>query len=233
MSENPLISFVVPVHNGAQYLAAAVESLLAQTYSNVEILVIDDGSTDESASVARSFGEKIRFFEQESQGVWKTRNDGIGYAKADFLALHDADDLAVPQRAEIQMQALQANPQIGFVFGHMIEFNGAALPAIDSLAESTEEKIEGICPGTALIRREVFDRVGEFERTWNVAGFLDWFMRAKDSGVEFLTVPEVVLARRVHSENSTLKEKTDLPQQYLSVIRAGIARRRNENPSED
>src|SRR3982751_2380169 len=103
--ELPLVSVIIPVHNGAKYLRAALESVLAQTYSPFEVIVVDDGSVDDSGVIAQSFND-VRYIHQANQGVAAARNHGIEAARGDFFAFLDQDDLWTPEKLTFEVDHL-------------------------------------------------------------------------------------------------------------------------------
>jgi len=118
LSNRPLISVLLPVYNGAEYLAAAIESILSQTYRNLELIIVDDGSEDNSAEIIRRFHDpRIRACQQENRGLAEALNRAILMAEGEFLARQDQDDLSLPQRLEKQTMFLEAHPQYGMVGG--------------------------------------------------------------------------------------------------------------------
>ena len=118
VSNQPLVSILLPVYNGAEYLAAAIESILSQTYRNFELIIIDDGSSDDSAKIIREFKDpRIRVYHQENQGLAATLNRAIKLAKGEYLARQDQDDFSLPQRLEKQIMFLEAHRHHGMVGG--------------------------------------------------------------------------------------------------------------------
>ncbi|MBI4573499.1 MAG: glycosyltransferase family 2 protein, partial [candidate division NC10 bacterium] len=107
----PLVSVILPVYNGERFLAAAIASILAQDYQPIEVIVVDDGSTDGTAAIARSF-QGVRYLYQPNQGPAFARNAGIAVARGAFIAFLDADDLMVPTRLSVQAGYLLAHPEI-------------------------------------------------------------------------------------------------------------------------
>src|ERR1043165_3045241 len=110
---NPLVSVIIPVYNGARHLRAALESVFAQTYRSFEVIVVDDGSVDESAIIAQSFPE-VRYIHQTNCGVAAARNHGIEAARGEFLAFLDQDDLWTPDKLRLQIEYLLSHPEIGY-----------------------------------------------------------------------------------------------------------------------
>jgi glycosyltransferase involved in cell wall biosynthesis len=117
MIKQELVSVIVPVYNGAQYLEAAITSIFAQDYRSIEVIVVDDGSIDDSAQVAKSFKD-IRYMFQQNSGPAAARNSGINSANGDFIAFLDSDDLWMPDKLSLQTNYLHNHPDIGLVFAH-------------------------------------------------------------------------------------------------------------------
>jgi glycosyltransferase involved in cell wall biosynthesis len=112
----PLVSIVLPVKNGAQYIGDAIDSLLAQTFSDFELIVIDDGSTDQTAQIVKSYTDsRVSLVSQENQGVAKAANRGFALAKGKYITRHDHDDISLPARIEKQIQFLEGHPECGMV----------------------------------------------------------------------------------------------------------------------
>lgn len=111
-SDGPLVSVAIPAHNAEATVAEAIESVLAQTYRPIEVIVVDDGSTDGTWDVLQRFGERIRAVHQENQGIAAARNAGLRAAQGEFIALMDADDVCLPERIALQVACLQAMPHL-------------------------------------------------------------------------------------------------------------------------
>ena len=111
--QHPLVSVIIPVHNGGRYLRAALESVFAQTYRPFEVIVVDDGSTDDSGVIAQSFHD-VRYIHQANQGVAAARNNGIEAARGEFFAFLDQDDLWTPEKLKLQIAYLLSHPDLGY-----------------------------------------------------------------------------------------------------------------------
>ena len=120
-SSHPLVSVVIPAYNGREMISLTIESILAQTWPAVEILVVDDGSSDGTPDVVRGFGDRIRFFEQKNSGTAAARNLGLKNATGEFFAVLDQDDLWLPHKLERQIPRFYEDPKIGLVYA-TIEF---------------------------------------------------------------------------------------------------------------
>ena len=119
----PLVSVIMPTHNCAAFIADAIESVLAQTYAECEILVVDDGSTDNTSTVLAPYRNKIRYLHQAKRGCAGARNAAIGEARGELIALLDADDIWFPNKLELQVEALRAHPDTGLCFTDFVEFD--------------------------------------------------------------------------------------------------------------
>ncbi len=223
---NPLISVMIGVYNAAAYLGEAIESVLAQDYRPLELIVVDDGSTDASADVARGFSH-LRVIRQENAGNGAARNRAVENASGALYAFLDADDRFTPGKLSLQKAALDADPGLDMVFGHVREFLS---PELDEQARAmlrppAPEPMPWTAPNLMLIRRESFQRVGPFTVAVRVGVTVDWFARAAETGLRYAVLPEVVLERRLHTQNNGLRERASRSQ-YLEVIRQAMERRR-------
>jgi glycosyltransferase involved in cell wall biosynthesis len=165
-----LVSVVVPCFNGARYLREAIESALAQTYSPIEVIVVDDGSTDESAAIAQSFGDAVRLVRQPNSGLSAARNMAIKVSRGAYVCLLDADDVLLPDCIERRMGLI--DPSIGIVTGNYrnIGPSGEALPTPDERRVMPEgELFYAVArrnwgpPAGWLIRRDAIQKVGGFD----------------------------------------------------------------------
>jgi len=226
MTENgPLVSCVIPVYNGERYLAEAIASVLAQTYRPIELIVVDDGSTDGSAEVARSFYQ-VRYFYRPHRGLGAARNQGVGLARGSFFAFLDADDVWLPDKLTLQMAAFEGDPGLDVVFGYTEQFHSPDLSA-EQRARTVGAGLvmPGCVAGTMLIRRESFFHVGSFATHWRVAEFVDWYARAMERGLRSLILPGVVMKRRLHAANLGVRRR-DARGDYVRVLKASLDRRR-------
>jgi glycosyltransferase involved in cell wall biosynthesis len=123
MNQTPLVSVIVPCFNQAHFLRQAVDSAIAQSYPNVEVVVIDDGSTDGTWDVARSYGDRVKLVQQQNSGLPAARNAGIAAASGEFIVLLDSDDVLLPECIESRMRVMQSDPEIGIVAGYYREID--------------------------------------------------------------------------------------------------------------
>ena len=209
----------MPVHNGERYLAEALESVLANTLAVSELIVVDDGSTDESANIARRY-QGVRYVYQAAAGAAQARNHGISLCTGEWVAFLDADDLWTADKLELQAAELRRDPTLDGVFGSVVQFyheNG-------QLVE--EEARAGQLLGGWLAKRQLFERVGLFDSRYRMGEFIDWCLRSQELGCRYGTIPEVVLRRRLHSHNMGRTEKQNR-QDYARIVMAALQRRKS------
>jgi glycosyltransferase involved in cell wall biosynthesis len=200
---SPLVSVLIPVHNGERFLAAALESLLAQDYRPFEAIVIDDGSEDGTADIARSFPE-IRYLKQANSGVATARNAGLAVANGELVAFLDHDDVWPQNKLTIQVGHLLAHPSVGCVLGRQkLFFEPGVAPPAWLRRDPVYGDLGGIDFVSAVIRTEILRAVGGFDPAFRTGEDRDLLIRLRERGVEIAVVPEVVLHRRLHGSNLT------------------------------
>jgi glycosyltransferase involved in cell wall biosynthesis len=227
--KDKLVSVIIPVFNGSRYLAEAVESVLIQTYQPVEVIVVDDGSTDNSAGIACSFKD-IHYIYQKNQGVAVARNTGLAAAHGDFIAFLDADDTWPVHKLKTQVDYLLSHPAVGFTIARIknIIEPGATYPPQVMQHILKEDQI-GLA--TIVARKEVFDNVGSFDPRFAVAEDFEWFTRAKDAGIPEAVLPEVLLFRRIHDTNISLVYFEEGAAKRLLIFKESIERKRKKERS--
>ena len=223
---SPLVSVVIPVFNGERFLREAVQSVLDQRYSPLEIIVVDDGSTDDTASVAKSLSETVRYLYQTNQGPAAARNRGIQQAEGDLIAFADADDLWPATKLELQLPYLINDPKIDIVLGRIQQVR---LSEADGQTKSEEfaEPAFSVNLGSAVMRKSVFERVGLFDETMRYSEDVDWFMRAREGGATIVTIDAVTLLYRQHEQNMT-RGKSTSELNVLKALKRSLDRRREQ-----
>jgi glycosyltransferase involved in cell wall biosynthesis len=224
--ENPLVSVIIPVHNGARYLREALESVFAQTYRPFEVVVVDDDSADDSAIIAESFPD-VRYIHQPNQGVAAARNHGIEAARGEFLAFLDQDDLWIAEKLTLQIGYLLSHPDLGYTLTQQQFFvdPGGTLPAWFR-KELLSSVHTGWVLGTLVVRRTAFENVGNFATGYSAASDGDWFFRAKAAGISMAVVPELLLLKRIHGSNESGRAKEVLSELRM-VIKSSLDRQRS------
>jgi glycosyltransferase involved in cell wall biosynthesis len=225
--EQPLVSVIIPVYNGARFLRAALESVLAQTYRAFEVIVVDDGSVDESGAIAQSFPE-VHYIRQENQGVAAARNNGIDTARGEFFAFLDQDDLWTPEKLKVQIEYLLNQPDVGYTLTHQQYFlePGAELP-VWFRKELLSTVHTGWVLGTLVVRRTTFEQVGGFATGYSAANDSDWFFRAKAAEIPMVVVPELLLLKRIHEANDSGRAK-EILSELLQVVKTSLDRQRSQ-----
>jgi glycosyltransferase involved in cell wall biosynthesis len=213
------ISVVIPAFNAEPYLGQAIRSVLDQGIAGIEVVVIDDGSTDGSSEVARGFGTRVALTRQANAGIGAARNAGVERSTGDLLALLDADDVWPAGSLASRLAVLNADPEIDGVFGAVQEFHDGGLDLPPQA---------GPIAGALLIRREKHEAVGRFDETLTVGEFIDWMARAQDARLRFASIPDVVLRRRLHTTNTGIV-RSDARVEYTRVLRAALERRRHQS----
>jgi glycosyltransferase involved in cell wall biosynthesis len=227
-----LVSVVIPVHNGAAFLREAVESALTQDGYETEVVVVDDGSTDQSREVAAAI-PGVRCLAVSHGGPSSARNAGVEASSGEFLAFLDADDLWPPGKLSIQVSYLRSHPDVGCVLGRqelLIE-PGVALPdwvtAPPMLAygETHPGPTDQLPPMSMVVPRRVFDEVGPFDTRFTLGEDVDWILRLLERGIRIEQLEDVVLIRRLHGSNLTY-DTAGLRRSMFEVLKARIDRRR-------
>jgi glycosyltransferase involved in cell wall biosynthesis len=222
------ISVVIPVHNGAAYLAEAIGSVLEQTLPAYEVFVIDDGSEDDSAAIAGAFAPRVHSVSQRASGAAAARNRGVSLSTGEILAFLDADDLWMPHKLASQQAALDADRSLDLVFGYSEQFISQELDdAARARIDCPHGSAPGVSLGTMLARRSAFERVGNFETGWEIGEFLAWFTRARELGLREMMLPEVVLRRRLHKTNQGQHKRAHYAN-YAQILKATLDRRRKQ-----
>ena len=221
------VSVIIPVRDGAAYIASAIESVLGQTEPPAELLVVDDGSSDGTARVVSQFSERgAHLIQQSPEGAAAARNAGVKLARHQLLAFLDADDLWTSTKLERQCAELQSDPTLDMVFGYVRQFVSPDVEAARrARLRCPNECIPGYLAGTMLIRRESFERVGLFETEWPIGEFLAWYARAQLLGLREKMIPTVLLMRRLHRTNQGILKRSERGD-YVRVMKKILDRRR-------
>lgn len=181
----PLVSAIVPVFNGEKYLAATLSSILSQTYENLEIIVVNDGSTDGTAAICSSIGDKIRYIQKSNAGVSAARNRGIAEASGKYIAFLDADDKWMPNKIERQVAALDGSgadlslTAVKFIDSDDRVIGENIVPDPDTIIENllTFRGDTGFIATTGLVSNKALERVGGFDEQLSTSADADMVFR--------------------------------------------------------
>jgi glycosyltransferase involved in cell wall biosynthesis len=213
----------MPVYNAQAFVFQAVESVRRQCHPGLEIVAIDDGSTDSSAELLKGLPD-VQLFRQRNAGIAAARNAGIDRARGHWLAFIDADDLWCEDKLAIQLQAVGNCPEIQIVGGQVESFFDAAYAGRNDVALRQSEM--GYSAGAMLIRKNDFLRVGKFDTSLRVGEFIDWHSRAISLGLREHVVNALVLRRRIHGDNTTLRQRAAYGD-FASVVKSHLNRKRS------
>jgi glycosyltransferase involved in cell wall biosynthesis len=227
----PLVSVIIPVHNGERFLGDAVQSAVAQDHRPLEVIVVDDGSTDGSGMLADRLAAahpEVRATSQPNAGPAAARNLGITLARGDMVAFLDADDVWPPGSLSSRVRHLAEHPEVGCVLGRQEQ---VLEPGIPEPAWLAPDPILGDPGGlnlvACLVRRSVLEDVGGFDPSYRVGEGLEWLGRLRSAGVRTDVLDRVILRRRVHERNLT-HHQDDMRAQMLRTMRARVETRRSE-----
>lgn len=224
MEHSPLVTVIIPVYNYANYIAATLDSVFAQTYRPMEVIVVDDGSTDNSAEIVRGYPE-VQYFYQSNQGVSVARNVAIAAAKGEFIAFLDADDLWKPEKLNVQIAYMLENPDIGITGTKAINFleSDTQLPPwLRDNPHWEEEKV--IIPSTMVVHKSVFSQIGDFSPHYRACEDTEWQQRAKDAKIPILKINEILTLRRFHGSNLSWEMKVTEKSRMFRIIKESMAR---------
>lgn len=205
VNKEPLISVILPVYNGASFIAVAIDSILQQTLNDFELIIINDGSTDDSLSILRhyeSVDPRVKIFSRANRGLANTLNESIEIARGAWIARMDQDDIAHPTRFETQLNYLTSSG--ADIAGTWVKRFGAAdnrtvrLPQSDTAIKIALLFESPFAHPTVMMKAESIKKLG-YEHTWDKAEDYDLWVRAAISGWKMANVPEVLLDYRVHA----------------------------------
>ncbi len=220
------VSVIIPCYNTARYLAAALDSVCTQAPAPVEVIVIDDGSTDDSAAIAERFGGPVQCHRRTHRHAGAARNAGLEIARAPFIAFLDADDLWTVGSLACRLDALGRDAAAGYCTGLVEQFISPDVPDdVRATFACPTGPSRGRGPGSLLVRREVMDRVGGFDERLRVGEGIDWIDRANSAGIVEHHVDQVVFRRRIHGQNTGAQHR-EFRVDYPRLLKMALDRRR-------
>jgi glycosyltransferase involved in cell wall biosynthesis len=230
--QQPIVSVILPVYNGEKTIGRAVESILSQTYTSFEFIIINDGSTDETPEILSSFhDERMRFLHQENRGLVASLNRGITEATGKYIARMDADDCAMSERPKKQVEFMENNPTVGVLgtAATIVYSDGTQRVRHRPLdTTSIRKNIVKICPfchSSVMIRRKVFNEVGTYDASKDGSKKLlvedyDLWVRVLAAGYDLANLPDVLMTY-YREPDSILRRRSismRIKQQVLSRI---------------
>jgi glycosyltransferase involved in cell wall biosynthesis len=222
------VDVLIPVYNGAKYLSDCIRSVCAQTVAASSIIVIDDGSEDHTAEVARGWGTRVDYQRVPHGGLPYARNRGLRHSTSEFIAFVDSDDIWTPEKLDVQFAAIEKATEPSMVFGHVQQFISDDLTPEEAKAIKYDPApLRGMFPSTLLIRRSDCERAGPFDESIETGEFIEWCSRAVDAGIKPIVVPEIVCHRRLHRSNMG-RGGASTHANYIKMIKTVLDRRREQ-----
>lgn len=228
MDKEPLISVVLPTYNRRHLIGETIQSVIDQSYSTWELIIIDDGSTDDSKAVVDKFNDdRIHYHAIDHCGILgKVRNAGMNYSKGDVIAFLDSDDLWLPHKLKFQLSLLKKYPQASFVFGHGEQFGTGAIPPpqLESLFVGNvfhpillNERFVFYVP-TIMFKREILHKTTAINENLSSGGDIDFFLRMANV-YEGIFSNEIVVKIRKHGQSHSQRMETAAYEEYLDMIK--------------
>jgi|688.fasta_scaffold151183_2 glycosyltransferase involved in cell wall biosynthesis len=220
----PLISVIIPVYNGERFLAGALQNVFAQNYQPLEVIVVDDGSTDGSAAIAATFGEQIRYVYQPNAGPAAARNTGLALATSEVIAFLDVDDLWPAGKLHVQVQQLRQNPALQLIWGYTQTVRG------EDAAHANSASPPSLLPlvGSLLLRKTLLQQVGTFDPQLRTSEDVDWLLRIREAAIPLQVMRDVTLIYRLHGAGLT-HHKAPAALKTLAALKQSLDRRRGQN----
>ncbi|MGE0666723.1 MAG: glycosyltransferase family 2 protein [Sphingomonadales bacterium] len=220
------VSCILPVYNGADYLEEAVASVEAQSWGPVEILVVDDGSTDGTPDLIARLGTRVRAFRQENAGAAAARNLGLAHASGSFIGFHDADDLWLPQKIAVQMARFEARAELDLCICRAENWWIAELShEAEAAGLALTEGRTGAFP-TVLARRSLFERTGPLDNRLRHLDMTEWLLRVADVGAVSEMIDEPLVRRRIHFSNTSRHRGDSEARERMIIAQNRISRRK-------
>ena len=225
MTDDPSVTVVVPVHDGARFLADALDSVRVQACPAVQSLVVDDGSRDDSAVIARELGARV--IVSEHRGIAHARNLGVAAAEGELVAFLDADDVWTDDSLAPRISYLDARDDVDYVFGHMVDFVDPVDPPPPWLPRARVPERVGIM-STFVLRRDVLARTGPFDEALVIGEDIEWVARATDGGAHGACLDGVFARHRLHGASATARNAGLAREAIRRTVRDSVRRKRNK-----
>lgn len=213
------VSVIIPLYNGSRFIAEAVHSVLQQTVPALEILVIDDGSTDNSIAAVPTH-PKVNVIARPHAGIAPTLNHGVSCSRGSIFAFLDSDDRWMTTKLEKQLARLDSTTKNELIFSQARVFQE------NQEAPLEEEIVNGVAKSAMVLRRTTFDQIGPFPEKEGAHDFLDWYARAQELGLSTHVIPEVLYERRIHDSNDGILQRDRQRANYFASLKTMLDRRR-------
>ena len=215
---DPLISVIVVTYNSAHFLKDALESIQKQTFKDYEVILVDDGSTDNTKEIAEEY-EGIRYIYQEHSGISKARNTALKAAKGKWIATLDSDDLWKKDKLQKQIDYVRTHPDCRIVFTLFRNFTDIPEDKLDEQQQTLLQTVIDWCLPTALIDISLFDEIGQFDEAMEFSEDTDWIFRLKFYRINVEhCVDEVLYLRRIHTSNISTSQKDVYDEELRKIV---------------
>ena len=216
MSSNPIVSVIMSVYNSEEHLVESIDSILSQTFIDYEFIIVDDGSTDNSIEILKSFNDKriTLIYNHKNMGLPLSLNKAIKLSRGEYIARMDADDIALPYRLERQLNYLQSNPRVDILGGQVtfIDINGTGIRSGDKPLKSKQinKVAEFSCPlnhPTYMVKKVIYDELYGYREIFTYGQDYDFILRAIDKGFVIENMPDILLYYRIYPGSQSIKKR--------------------------
>lgn len=213
----PIVSVIIPAYNGDRFIAEAIQSVLMQTFTDWDLVIVDDGSTDQTGAIARQYAaqysNQIRYVTQENRGIAAARNRGVQETTGELVAFLDQDDVFLSTKLALQVAVLNERPHLGIVHSgwQTVDAQGQPIANVEPWNESLTLDVpqwlewKPIFLGAMLFRRSLLESVGGFRTQWQQTDDVDLVLRMVRQGCQAMWVPQVTVQYRQHEANTSRK----------------------------
>lgn len=215
MAKQPQISVITPAYNAEKYIGETIESILNQSFTDFEFIIINDCSTDSTLEIVQKYADKdkrIKLFSNEKNlGIAGNRNKGVSLAAGKYIVWQDADDISVLDRLEKQFAFMESHPEVGICGGYLQFFSEAGETGVRKYATSDAElrktifRFSPVAQPAAIIRKSYLDEAGKYDLAWPPAEDLDMSFRI-GSKHKFANLPQIIIKYREHGNSATFKK---------------------------
>ena len=233
MNTSPLVTVVVPAYNADAYVAEALESVRSQSHEHLQVIVVDDGSTDRTAEIVRAFlsDNRFEYVYQENAGVSAAQSAGVTRAGGEFVAILGADDVWLPEKIERQVEMARGHPEAGLFFTNAMLFDqtGDIRAYYPDCYRFPEEELlkqllveNPLCAGTVMIRTDLLGRHGAFDETLRVAEDYELWIRLAMAGVTAAGTMEILHRQRIRPDSLTRTRSAQMLREMIGIYRRSV-----------
>ncbi len=236
-SSIPRVSVIMPVYNGEQFLREAVDSILGQTFTDFEFIIIDDGSTDGTRAILESYSDpRIVLVHQENQGLVRSLNRGLRMARGEYIARQDADDVSLPERLEKQVAYLDTHPMTGVLGTGIMVTNSSGVPVMTFINPGDNSSLQSLlfttccfAHGEVMLRQAVVESVGYYDESYAINEDYEYWLRAAERWE--LAIVSEILYRKRQSDIGMLSRVGPISTQRYGALALGNALKRRTSSS--